>query len=70
MLGKLVTFLDYPFVKLHYRPLQRQVLYIFNCQPGTPARAETASVGQQSGRPQRQRHNPVPILLGSTEFRE
>jgi hypothetical protein len=70
MPGKLVTFLDYPFVELHYRPLQRQVPYIFNHQPRTPALSETAGVGHQSGRPQRQRHNPVPILLGSGQFRE
>lgn len=70
MLGKLDAFLDYPFVKLHYRPLQRQLPYIFHRQPGTPALTETASVGQQSRRPQRQRHNPVPVLLGPGQFRE
>jgi hypothetical protein len=69
-LDKLVAFLDSPFMEFRYRPLQWQIPYIVNRQPGTPAVAETASVGDQRGRPQRQRHNPVPVLLGSSQFRE
>jgi len=69
-LSKLVTFLDNPLVEAHYCALQMQVLYIFNRKPGTAALAEAASIGQQSRRPQRYRHNPVPVLLGSSQFRE
>jgi hypothetical protein len=70
MCSKLIAFLDNPRVKFHYCPLQRQVLYIVSRQPGTPALAETASVGHQSGRPQRLRHNPVPVFLRSGQLCE
>jgi hypothetical protein len=57
-------------MEFRYRALQGQIPYIVSRQPGTPALAEAASVGHQRGRPQRQRHNPVPVLLGPRQFRE
>jgi hypothetical protein len=57
-------------MEFHYCPVQGQVPYIFSRQPETPALAETASVGHQSGRPERLRHNPIPAFLRSLQLRE
>src|SRR6266487_1739835 len=61
MNSKLIALLDNPFMKFHHRPMKRQVPYIFSRQPETPALAEAASIGHQSGRPQPPRHTHVPV---------
>ena len=70
MRSKLIAFFDNPFMEFHYRPLQGQVLYIFSCQPQTPVLAETASISHKGGRPERLRHDPVPVFLRSVQLRE
>jgi len=70
MRGKPIALLDNPFMEFHYCPLQWQVLYILSHQPQTPALAETASIGHQSGRPERLGHDPVPVYLRSVQLRE
>jgi len=57
-------------MKFHYCPMQRQVPHIVSRQPETPALSEAASVGHQSGRPQRLRHDPIPVFLRPGQLRE
>ena len=70
MRNKLIAFPDNPFMEFYYCALQRQVPHIFSRQSQIPARAETASVGHQSGPPERLRHNPIPVVVGSFQLSE
>lgn len=50
--------------------MKGQVPYFFSREPETSALAEAASVGHQSGRSERLRHNPVPVFLRSGQLRK
>ena len=70
MHSKLIAFPDNPFMKFHHCPMKRQASHIFSRQPEPPALAEAASVGHQSGRPQRLRHNGIPVFLRPSQLRK
>ena len=62
--GELVALLQDPLVELHHRAVQGQVPDVVVGQGEPLALAEAAAVGEHGGRPQRQRHQRVPFLLG------
>jgi CspA family cold shock protein len=70
MHSKLIALLDDPFMEFHHCPMKGQVPYFFSREPETSALAEAASVGHQSGRSERLRHNPVPVFLRSGQLRK
>ena len=68
--GELVALLEDPLVELHHRAVQGQVLDVLVGQGEPLALAEAAAVGEHGGRPQRQRHQLVPLLLGLGQLGE
>jgi len=57
-------------VELHHRAVQGQVLDVVVGQREPLALAEATAIGEHGGRPQRQRHQLVPLFLRLVQLGE